>query len=93
MLKEYKPTPAEKITGNTLLKTILLDAERNHTPIIFYTHNRVYLGDFTARDTQNKPVKLDKFTLHSELIYYKKNQFEWKTISIDDIDKIEIAYA
>ena len=93
MLKEYKPTPAEKITGNTLLKTILLDAERNHTPIIFYTHNRIYFGDFTARDTQNKPVKLERFFLNSELIYYKKNPFEWKTISLDDIDKIELANA
>jgi hypothetical protein len=90
-MKEYKPTPAEKLTGNTLLKTVLLDCERNNKKVTFYTHTRNFIDRFTCIDHPDKPITLEKFFLNSGLIYYKKNQFEWKTISLDDIDKIEIA--
>lgn len=73
------------------LKTALLDAERTRRPVKFYTRNRVMIDQFRCRDTENKPFTLESFTCHGGLIYYKLGRFEWRTISIDDVLKIEIA--
>lgn len=72
------------------LKTALLDAERTKTPVTFYTRNRSYIDRFTCIDTNNKPLTLKNFNCHGGLIYYKRDQFNWCNISIDDIVKIEM---
>jgi hypothetical protein len=72
------------------LVTALLDAERTKTPVKFYTRNRAFIDRFTCVDTPNKPFILENFTTHGGLIYYKRNAFDWKTISIDEIIKIEL---
>ena len=74
------------------LKTALLDAERTKTPVTFYTRDRVYIDRYTCIDKENQPVTLDKFITHGGLIYYKINQFEWCTISLDDVLRIELHY-
>ncbi len=77
----------------TNFKTLLLDCERLHITVTFHTHNRQYLGDYKALDTVNKPITLNNFWCHGELIYYKLNEFEWKNITIDSIDYIELEKA
>lgn len=72
------------------LKTILLDAERTKQPVTFYTRTRHYIDNFTCIDYENKPFTLKYFVTHGGLVYYKKNEFEWNNISLDDILKIEV---
>lgn len=74
----------------TNAKTALLDAERTKSPVTFYTRTRHYIDAYRCIDTENKPITLNNFVTHGGLVYYKKNNFEWLTISLDDITKIEI---
>lgn len=74
-------------------QTLLLDCERLHIPVTFHTHNRRYIGDYKAIDTVNKPITLSNYVCNGELIYYKVNQFEWKSIGLDSIDRIEVEKA
>ncbi len=73
------------------MKTALLDAERLRKPVTFYTRTRRFIDKFTCVDTDNKPFTLKRFVCHGGLIYFKKNEFEWGNISMDDITKVEIA--
>ena len=75
---------------NIELRTALLDAERLKKPITFYTRDRRQITRFTCIDTPNKPITLHNFTVSGGLVYYKRNSFEWCTISQDDITQIEI---
>ena len=77
-------------TCDTKLKTALLDAERLKMPVTFYTHTRRYIDKFRCIDTPNKPITLDNFTVSGGLIYYKINAFEWRNISLDDVEKITL---
>ena len=70
------------------VRTKLLDLERLHKPIEIHTFSRRFLDKYKCVDTPNKPILLDSFTLHGGLIYYKKNRFEWLTISFDEIQAI-----
>lgn len=72
-------------------RTALLDAEMLKKPVTLYTRTRMFLDRFTCVDKPNKPVTLEGSVLHGGLIYYKINNFEWRTISLDDVIKIEIA--
>ena len=73
------------------MKTALLDAERLKKSVTFYTRTRHYIDRFRARDTENKPFKLSHFTVSGGLIYYKRGGYDWRTLSLDDVKKIEIA--
>jgi len=75
---------------NVKIKTALLDAERLKMPVTFYTRTRRFIDNFTCIDTPNKPLTLENFTVSGGLVYYKINRFVWRTISIDDIDKITL---
>ena len=70
------------------VRTKLLDMERLHKTITIYTFSRTYLDKYKCVDTPNNPLTLNNYILHGGLIYYKKNPFEWKTISFDEINKI-----
>lgn len=72
------------------LITALLDAERTNKPVTFYTRKRQFLDRYRCIDTDLKPFTLKKFVTHGELVYYKTDRFNWKTISIDDITRIEL---
>lgn len=86
----FEHTPIEKLKCNSAnLKTIILDCERLRKPVTFFTRTRNYIGDFKAIDHDNKPITLDRFVLHGGLVYFKGTQFEWKTISLDDVTAIE----
>lgn len=89
IILERKPENANVYEINA--KTALLDAERLRKPVTLYTRTRTYLDRFTCIDKPNKPVTLKNSVLHGGLIYYKVNSFEWRTISLDDVVKIEIA--
>ena len=66
------------------VKTALLDSERRKTPIEVTTFSRRFLTPYKCVDTINPPIILENHILHGGLIYYKKNQFEWITISLDE---------
>lgn len=70
--------------------SILDTAHRANKQIKVYSRNRHYIDRFTAIDKPNKPIILNNWTEHGQLIYFKVNQFEWRNISFDDIEKIEI---
>ena len=69
-------------------RTRLLDLERLGRPITIHYHCRRMITPYSCIDTPQEPVTLAKFTLHGGLIYYKKDRFNWVTISMDDIDAI-----
>ena len=48
------------------------------------------IGNYKAIEYKKPPVTLSSWIEHGHLIYYKINSFEWKNISFDDIEKIEI---
>lgn len=77
-------------TNSDTLKTAILDAERTHRTITFYTRSRRYIDRYRAIDTDNKPITLSEYVTHGGLIYYKKNTFDWVTISLDDVTAIDI---
>lgn len=69
----------------------LINAYRLRKSVTIYTRTRTFLDNFTCIDKPNKPVTLERFELHGGVIYHKINNFEWRTISLDDVIKIEIA--
>ena len=69
-------------------KTRLLDAERLHKPVTIHTFSRRFITKHKCIDTPNKPITLNSFICHGGLIYYKKNEFDWQTISWDEISAI-----
>lgn len=91
MIEYIKPSAPHDINIEWAKAFSILDrAHRAKKQIKVYSRNRHYIDRFTAIDRQNKPVILNNWTEHGHLIYFKVNQFEWKNISFDDIEKIEI---
>ena len=88
-----KPEHKLDLAYRTNFTTLLLDCERLHISVTFHTHDRQYRGDYKAIDTKRKPITLNNFVCHGELIYYKANQFEWRNIELDSIDYIEVEKA
>lgn len=72
------------------MKTAILDAERTRKPITLHTHERRMIDRYACIDTPQKPITLRHYMLHGGLIYWKRNQFEWQNVSVDDIDQVEI---
>lgn len=79
------------LTNGDTIKTALLDAERQKRPVTFYTRTRTMIDKFTCRDTENKPITLGRFTISGGLIYYKRSEYSWHNISLDDVLKIDIS--
>lgn len=79
------------ITNGDTIKTALLDAERLKKRVTFYTRTRTMIDKFTCRDTENKPITLGRFTISGGLIYYKRGEYSWQNISLDDVLKIDIS--
>lgn len=69
-------------------KTRLLDAERLHKAVTFHTFTRRFIDKYRCIDTPQEPITLDRFICSGELIYYKRNAYDWKTISWDNISAI-----
>lgn len=65
-------------------------ARRKKKPIRIYHHVLNMIGNYKAIEYKKPPVTLSSWIEHGHLIYYKINSFEWKNISFDDIEKIEI---
>lgn len=91
-MKIYFDKPENKLNTEYRVnfKTLLLDCERLHANVVFNIHDTEYLGNFKARDINKRTVELNNFVCQGELIYYKKNQFEWCNFGLDDIDFIEV---
>ena len=69
----------------TNARTKILDCERLGKSLYIQTHTRRFIDKFRRIDTLNNPITLKPgFCLHGGLIYYKENEFSWKTISLDD---------
>lgn len=75
-----------------IIRNYLNDAKKAGAPVKFYTRDRVYIDKFRARDTARAPFTLNNYFISGGLVYYKINQFEYKNICFDDIEKIEINY-
>jgi hypothetical protein len=69
-------------------RTHLLDCERLHKAIIIHPFTRRFIDKYRCIDTPEKPITLNRFTLHGGLIYYKRNAYDWKTISLDRVTAI-----
>lgn len=70
-------------------RTALLDCERLGKPLTIHTFTRRFIDKFKCIDTPNKPITLKgNYVLNGGLIYYRKNTFEWRTISLDEVSAI-----
>lgn len=75
--------------GKEVLKQ--LDNARNeHKEIKVQTFTRHFTSKFSCIDHLEKPIKLNNNFWVSGSIIYIKSGFNYKTISFDDIQKIEI---
>lgn len=75
------------------VRTALLDCERLGKPLTIHTvtRPRIRLIDRPTKiwEEPNDPITLKGgYTLHGGLIYYKKNAYEWRTISMDEVTAI-----
>ena len=66
------------------VRTQLLDTERHGIPLEIVTFSRTFTAPHRCIDHENKPIILNNHILHGDLIYYKQNRFDWKTISLDE---------
>lgn len=64
-------------------------AEKRHESIRIYTRVRHHIDAYRCIDTDGQTYTLDNWTLHGELIYFKSGRYDWKTISFDDVTRIE----
>lgn len=69
----------------------LLDlARRLKKSIRIYRHDTIRLDQYRVFKVEKKPITLKSWTEHGQLIYFKATEYDWISISFDDIDKIEI---
>lgn len=80
----------QTLTNRDNFRTALLDAERLKKRVTFYTRNRRMIDKYTCIDTENKPITLERFTISGGLIYYKRSEYDWQNISLDDVLKADI---
>ena len=74
----------------TNTRTALLDCERLGDAIRVYTFSRRFIDKYSCIDTPLPPITLTRFNLQGGLIYYKKTAFDWRTISMDNVNRIEV---
>ena len=69
----------------------LLDlARRLKKSIRIYRHDTIRLDQYRVIQVEKKPITLKSWTEYRQLIYFKATEYDWISISFDDIDKIEI---
>ena len=73
-------------------KNIVKYAAAAGQTIKVYTFTRHYIGDYKAIDHENPPFIINNFWLSGGLIY-SRNGYNTKTISHDEILKIEVQEA
>lgn len=67
----------------------LYNFRNENKEIIVQTFTRHFTSKFSCIDHLEKPIKLNNFWVSGSLIYIKSG-FNYRTISFDDIQKIEI---
>lgn len=84
----YKRIPANIGKEKEILKQVE-EAGKQKKEIILHTFTRRFIDRFSCVDYPEKPFKLSNFWVSGGIIYIKAG-FNYKTISFDNIQQIEI---
>lgn len=86
-----KPTtPYDSSTEWSRAFSLLDLARRLKKSIRIYRHDTIRLDQYRVFQVEKKPITLKSWTEYGQLIYFKATEYDWISISFDDIDKIEI---